>query len=169
MHMNAPRAILEKLDDEGSGVRVEFHWLGDRLGHVISSVKGGVAVVEWKSVDDDPQGPVYQELHEQQNADGGKIVFLSGSGNGAHWSASVEFEKQKCVVAFDVAARVREEPVERAIEYRGDFEGRPAILCGPMHDVGRCELNEAGKLVRFLPSPGTETLPLTVRYQYAFQ
>jgi hypothetical protein len=166
---DSPRATLEKLNHAGNGLRVDFHWLGDRFGHTIAAVRDGVAKIDWRSIEDDPLGPVYQELHEQETGDGGKIVFLSGSGNGAHWSASVEFEKQKCVVAFDVAARVREEPVERAIEYRGDFEGMPAILCGHMHEGGRCELNEAGKLVRFLPSPATETLPLTVRYQYAFQ
>ena len=162
-----PRATLEKLND-GNGLRVEFFWLGDRFGHTIAVVKDGVATIEWKSVDDDPLGPVYQELHEQQT-DGGKILFLNGAGNGTHWSASVLFEAEGCLLTFDVAARVREEPLERAIEYRGHFEVKPIITSSHLHDATHRHLDETGKLVLFLTDVAEVKSPVTLRYKYAFQ
>lgn len=161
---DAPRATIEKLYANGNGLRVEFYWRGDRFGHTISAVKDGVALVEWRSVDDDPLGPVYQELHEQETAEGGKIVFLSGAGNGAHWSASVEFEKVKCFLVFDVATRITSEPLLRPITYRGEFLKKPHVMCGG--DLVQAE--EDPPLVRFRTFSLEEALPVTQRCKYTF-
>jgi hypothetical protein len=164
---DTPRATLEKLNDKGNGLRVEFFWLGDRLGHTISSVKEGVAITQWRSVGDDPLGPVYQELHEQES-DAGKIVFLNGSGHGAHWSASVEFETLKCVVAFDVAARVGQAPSKRVVEYRGAFESTPPVLFGNVVGVGECKSEDNLSLIQFYSTTPGPQLPTTVRFKYVF-
>jgi hypothetical protein len=162
-----PRATLERLNDNGSGLRVDFHWLGDRFGHTIAAVKGGVAKIEWRSIDDDPLGPVYQELH-QQETDAGKIVFLNGSGHGAHWSVSVEFETLKSVVVFDVAARVGQEPSKRVVEYRGAFESTPPILFGNAVGVGDCKSQDNSSLIQFFSTTPGERLPTTIRFKYMF-
>jgi hypothetical protein len=66
-----------------------------------------------------------------------------------------------------VAARVREEPTERAIEYRSEL-GPVTVTASLLHDAGRCEWSEAEKLVRFFSSDSSEKLPVTLRYSYAF-
>jgi hypothetical protein len=163
---DTPRATIEKLFANGVGVRVDFYWVGDRYSHIISSVKDGVATAEWQSVDDDPLGPVYQELHEQENADGGKIVFLSGAGGGAHWSASVfVVEATKFNLMFDVAARVGREPLDRVIAYRGVWDNPPATSWSPDGDY---EVDWEAPWIRFqLRTPGTLTVPATLRTKYS--
>ncbi len=113
--MDAPAASIT-----ADGLRVEFRWQGDRFGHAILLVDGDHRQPIWQSVDADPDGPVFQELHEQAGDDGQPILFLSGAGEGAHWSMSVHREGRE--ILFDVAARITRAPVDRSIQYSTDAD-----------------------------------------------
>lgn len=155
----SPRATLEK-----SGLRVEFFWLGDRFGHTVSALRNGQASVVWNSAQGSSLGPAFQELHQQGAGDEGDLLFLSGSGGGAHWSMSVE--QQHKGIAFDVAVRVSQAPAAREVIYeKAATVGPPLVSCGQV--IGSSQ-SDATRVV-FQPEPAaTAELPCTLRLKYVF-
>ena len=153
------KATLEK-----EGMRVDFHWQGDRFGHTVSRVRDGQVTAVWRSAPTDDRAPAFQELHEQTTGDGNKILFLSGSGGGAHWSVAVEQDGK--AIAFDVAVRVAKGSVAREVVYEKVAEGdAPLLGCG--HMIGSSRLEESR--VIFLPEPtAAAEPPCTLRLKYAF-
>lgn len=149
-------------------LRVDFHWLGDRFGHSVYAVYGDQSQLIYRSTQSQDFGPVFQELHEQNTDDDGAILFLSGAGGGAHWSMSVQQAQQS--IAFDVAARIAHEPLDRLIAYtlepKGTLESigsSPSIQSSdPDTTVGRtsARLNIAAK-----PSD-SRMAPLTLQWKY---
>lgn len=103
--IESPPTAIEALDSAGSGVRVEFHWSGDRYAHTIFAVAGDHAVPLLASVEggpDDlfPPSPSYSELHRQADT-----LYLGGATSAAYWSMSVEANEAELV--FDVACRLK--------------------------------------------------------------
>ncbi len=146
-------------------MRVDFFWLGDRFGHVVSVVRDGGTDVVWRSVHESQYSPVFQELHEQVDSDGRKVLFLSGAGGGAHWSMSVEQDSK--AICFDTAARVTTPPPDRVIEYLAEFtRSNPDILLCHSNGVGSADLQEQCCTLRPQQPVGGK-MPVTLRWRYA--
>lgn len=155
----SPRARLER-----PGLRVEFFWLGDRFGHTISAICGGEATVVWTSSQDGQAAPAFQELHQQTATDGQMVLLLSGSGDGAHWSMSVQQDARG--IAFDVAVRVSRPPAAREVVYEKAATEGPAFLsCGQV--IGSSQ-SDAARVVFQPESAATADLPCTLRLKYVF-
>lgn len=92
---------LPSLDEHGCGLRVDFVWQDDRFAHSIAVVENDSRFVAWES---NPLGPVFQQLHEQDDPEGRPMVLLVGAVGQMHWSMSVlALEAGK--IGFDVAGR----------------------------------------------------------------
>jgi len=73
---------------ERPGLRVEFHWAGDRWGHTIVLEDGGSAPLSLRALDDPGvprrvQSPVFQQLHIQTAPDGSTQALTMGE-SGPH-------------------------------------------------------------------------------------
>lgn len=145
-------------------LRVDFHWLDDRFGHTVSIVRGDKCEVVLRSHHIGDHAPAFQELHEQKDAGGESIYFLSGASDGAHWSMSVQRETN--AISFDVAARVAKPPSYRPIEYAID----PDVGCSiriESRDPATVVSN-TGSSILVEENVGRDApLPTTLRWQYA--
>ena len=109
--MEAAPVLLEGIGADGWGLRVAFHWLGDRYGHTISLIEPRGAVVpllesiEGPVTDDWPSSPPLQSLHVQELPAGRRAALLVGMAGRNHWSASVEAAPGQPALVFDVACR----------------------------------------------------------------
>ncbi|MBA3482589.1 MAG: hypothetical protein H0T51_12310 [Pirellulales bacterium] len=130
-----PSPTLDAVDRSGGGVRVVFDWDGDRFRHAIYGVRGKRAEPLFASVESStdkawPISPSLQQLHVQDNAASGKLLFLTGMAGQSHWSVSVSVQTatwpseleigdlpaQYCL-AFDVAVRVKQLPEQIGSAY----------------------------------------------------
>ena len=113
-----PMMALESLDPEQRGLRVEFHWQGDRYSHSLFAVDRNDATCFWESVEGIaaaeeryPASPCLSEIHQQ-----GDFLFLTGATTSCHWSMSVAC--QPTGLAFEVACRLKAEPTWLGSTYR---------------------------------------------------
>src|SRR5207244_9937204 len=99
------------IGSEGSRLRIEFAWLGDRYGHIISLIDAhGVAErllesIEGTANDDWPPSPPLQSLSMETLTDGRRVALLVGLAGRSHWSASIEPALGKAELVFDLACR----------------------------------------------------------------
>jgi len=126
--------ILESYDDHHCGLRVEFHWAGDRYRHTIVAITGDqdhplVESVEGEEGDSHPPSPCFMQL--QRHA---QTLLLTGATSVSHWSVSVETvffgqhegrgtslpkrqqwelewlpDSARHILSFDVACRLKQE------------------------------------------------------------
>ena len=161
---NTPLATLEKLNQRGTGLRVDFYAQGDRLHHTVSMVRDGQATVVWQSVEGDDHAPAFQELHQQTDRQGNPLLFLQGAAGGAQWSMSVQQDDK--AITLDVAARVTGPPAARVIEYQQVSNDAPTIACDPL--VGTRQTDEPNTRMQLLPASGEAALPTTLQWKYGF-
>lgn len=110
----ASTEFLEVRNSAERGVRIEFHWTGDRFSHTLLDLQGEIAKPLLESIEGSaeerfPPSPPFLEIHRQDEA-----LFLSGATDAGYWSMSVEIANSQELPAtnfllFDVACRLRRE------------------------------------------------------------
>jgi hypothetical protein len=109
---------------DGSALRVEFLWLGDRFGHMISVVESTGKVqpilesVEGAADDAWPPSPPLQSLRVETLPGGRRAALLVGMAGRSHWSASVEAPPGEAAFVFDLACRHSARPAHLGSLYR---------------------------------------------------
>ncbi len=86
----------------GRGLRVLFTKEGDRFTHTVEWLDGGRPLGLLRSTG---PGPVFQELHQQDDPGAGLVLFLTGMADKRYWSACVTRSGEKAVIAWDLACR----------------------------------------------------------------
>jgi hypothetical protein len=122
--MSAADAYLDAINDDGSGVCVCFHRVGDHYRHVLQSFVEGQAQTIVSSVDDLtydewPISPPYQQLREVADGDGHRSLLLVGSAAFGHWSASIRMVRRNAgaLLEFDIAVRLHRLPAFLGMTY----------------------------------------------------
>src|SRR5262245_31734029 len=102
---------LIKAVADGTGLRVEFFWTGDRFGHVVSLVDAAgnsepvLESIDGRPDENWPPSPPLQSLNFQSLPDGQRAALLVGMAGGSHWSASIEPSVNGAELVFDMACR----------------------------------------------------------------
>lgn len=102
--------IIEAIDNQRLGLRVQFTKELDRLAHTISVVRGEQVVPLLQSCEgtdqqEFPPSPPAQQIAIQE-IDERQVALLVGMAGRSHWSASVESFPSERRLNFDVACRV---------------------------------------------------------------
>lgn len=103
--------VIEALDENGAGLRIEFIWHKDRFCHGISRIDGSGGVqpllesLEGIAADDWPTSPPLQSLTVHRLPSGQPAALLVGMAGRSHWSASVEPATGQPRLLFDIACR----------------------------------------------------------------
>ena len=125
---------LESACIDGRLLRVEFNWLGDRFGHLISAVhKSGeirplLESIEGAATDNWPPSPPLQSLSIETFPDGRRVALLVGMAGGSHWSASVEAVPDRAEFLFDLACRHAKQPTCLGNQYQRLSKSRDASV-----------------------------------------
>ena len=173
MSVSPAPTILEVLNEVQKGLRIEFHWLGDRFGHTLFAVNGSDSTrllesVEGTSDDVFPPSPPIAELHQQNDT-----LFLTGATTAGHWSVSVEPKlqgNQGCLV-FDVACRLKSVTQQLSSSYKvasahGDYQLR-ALPLEADRVQSSCQINSLKTTHVFTCDFNSgSTLPVTLRWRY---
>jgi hypothetical protein len=107
---------IEAIAADGLRLRIEFTWLNDRFGHLISAIYQTGDVIpllesnEGTPADNWPLSPPLQSLSIETLPDGRRVALLVGMAGGSHWSASIEAVTGRAELIFDVACRHTKEP-----------------------------------------------------------
>ncbi|MBW8885109.1 MAG: hypothetical protein JF612_10130 [Planctomycetia bacterium] len=116
--------VIEALSSDGSRLRLEFLWNGDRYGQRISLIDSAGAAqpllesIEGAATDDWPLSPPLQTLTIEARGDNCHVALLVGMAGGAHWSASIEPTPGKDQLLFDIACRHSANPGHLGNRYR---------------------------------------------------
>ncbi len=155
-----PPVVLEALDAQGQGLRVEFQKQGDRFSHKIFAVSNANAQLLLESIEGPPNevappSPPFTELHQQQDT-----LFLTGATTLGHWSMSVQALDNRLL--FDVACRAKSTPNNLGSTYRvlskgTQLESKNATVTQPTEDTLQITPHHSPK-----PSP----TPTTLQWQY---
>ena len=151
----------------GSGaLRVRFVRCGDRWGHIVELVvEGGIVPlaesVEGGPEEDWPASPPLADLHIEDRPPGGQVALLVGKAGSSHWSASVELDAAGRQVTFDVACRLRIEPVWLGSTY-SLLSAR--CLVTPFDGAALVELGAGRAVIR--PAAADSAAPRTDRWRY---
>jgi hypothetical protein len=119
-----PSDAIEAPRADGTRLRIEFTWRGDRYGHVISMLDPGgqsqplLESVEGSSDDPWPPSPPLQSLSIETLPDDRSAALLVGMAGRSHWSASIEPDREAPALVFDVACRHPERSVSLGSRYR---------------------------------------------------
>jgi hypothetical protein len=110
--------------NDGLGFRVEFRWLGDRYGHLISRFGPGndpeplLESIEGVTSDAWPPSPPLQSLTSQRMPNGASAALLVGMAGRSHWSASIEAVPNSAELIFDIACRHSDQPSYLGSQYQ---------------------------------------------------
>lgn len=102
---------IEAISADGTRLRLDFLWLGDRFGQRITLISAdGTAQpllesLEGTAHDAWPPSPPLQSLAIETRPDGHSVALLLGMAGNAHWSASIEAAADKAALIFDIACR----------------------------------------------------------------
>ncbi len=121
--------IIESIDPNGNGVRLELDWLTDRFRHRISGLHCRKSIEILTSVEGDqeeewPLSPPLQEFNDPtivSDFNQGQARLAIGSAGSAHWAVSVEAVEntgELPAITFDVACRTRHIPKWLGSTYR---------------------------------------------------
>jgi hypothetical protein len=158
---------IEATDSNGVKLRVEFVWLGDRFGQVVSATESEGEVVsvlesvEGTKVDDWPPSPPLQSLRIEELPGGRCVALLVGMAGRSHWSASVEPVAGEAALIFDVACRHPPGAQWLGSRYRRLSEGADKLVVQP--EMGRLVEDQRGIAVE--PAAGA-VLPATTRWKF---
>ena len=181
---------LECVRDDGYGLRLHFHWLGDRFGQRVELIAGEQAAVpllqsmERGDIDPAwPTSPPLQQLHLEDRPDG-PAAMLVGMAGRSHWSMSVETRPAVGALQFDVACRLHVRPrvalgsmyqylcSGAAISFLASHvyiaaSGQTIIVAldQTARDAGAHWVRQADQIRLDVPVPDV-TLPATLRWRY---
>ena len=126
---------VEAAAPDGSALRAEFLWHGDRFAHRISLIHRSGAIVplleslEGTPADDWPPSPPLQSLTIENRTNGRTVALLVGMAGGSHWSASVETLADAPELIFDVACRHNKRPTFLGSRYRKLIRSMDTQVC----------------------------------------
>ncbi len=157
-------------------LRILFRKQHDRYAHAIECLVADqwlvvVTSIEGTPDDDWPPSSPLQSLHIEQRPNG-PVALLVGMAGTSHWSASVEADEATQSIVFDIACRVRGEPVRlgSTYEWRADDDSMLA-LPNLIIDQDTARIENNGSLTSVMPiydvSAGAVTV--TVRWRYRFK
>jgi hypothetical protein len=115
---------IEAAAGDRTRLRLNFRWLGDRYGQLISLItSGGVThalleSMEGSDNDDWPFSPPLQSLSIQTPAGKCTAALLVGAAGKSYWSASIEAADNGPALVFDIACRHGERPGWLGSRYR---------------------------------------------------
>lgn len=103
-------AMSESMLLSAGNLRVEFWREGDRYRHQIAldlrgTTRPWLASVEGAADDPWPPSPPLQELHIEVRPGDKQVALLVGRAGRAHWSLSLEIDRSRETLLFDVACR----------------------------------------------------------------
>lgn len=162
--------VIESRSADGIGLRIEFAWLGDRFGHVISRIdKDGVAQpllesIETLGADAWPASPPLQSLSLHALPSGQPAALLVGMASRSHWSASVEAAAGHAALQFDIACRHSPQPKWLGSRYR--VLGQQEKLVSIAANDGR--IHYATDVATIEPNAISEKSP-TTRWRYTIR
>lgn len=157
--------MIEAVDAAGFGIRLEFRWLDDRYGQVISRIqpkRDDKLLLE--SVEDLPTGewppsPPLQTLSIEKLPDGRTVALLVGMAGRSHWSASIEPAVNRAGLTFDIACRHSVRPDSLGSIYRQLALSKCLLLI----DSADATVKERGELIQITPLATDGT---TTRWRY---
>lgn len=175
---------LDAIDESRRGLRVTFVWHRDRFAHTIAAVNGDVitpllASEEGLADNSWPPSPALQELSIEQRSETNRVALLVGMAGTSHWSLSVEADDSCRRLIFDVAARVKELPVQLASSYRTmarpvvdensistTFDGIDLLSFNVVEATSGTKIIRSPAGMRVLVNKDEAEFPATVRWQY---
>lgn len=156
---------IDAIDAAGFGVRLEFRWIGDRYGQIISRIqpkrdreillesREGLPADEW------PPSPPLQTLSIEKLTDGRTVALLVGMAGRSHWSASIEPVANRAGLIFDIACRHSTRPNSLGSVYR-----QVALTnCLLSIDSADATVKKCGELIQITPLAVDGT---TTRWRY---
>ena len=126
MTQSVGRNVTASVDDSGNGLFLEFVHQGDRYGHRVGILAGGVpretlltSIEGEEGAADALRVPALQELSVSALPDGRSASALVGMSDARHWSLTVEDDPaaDRPGLILDYACRARHEPVEVGNRY----------------------------------------------------
>jgi len=151
-----PSLVLWSGNTEGSeGLRVRFHWHGDRYAHSIIRVRPRETREEMFSIESAsdalwPSSPPLQQISVEPIGSGIAALAVGAAGR-AYWSTSivpVMFEGHSAL-QFDIAMRTQETPQVWGTEYRWT-RGDQRIV--PLPHLAPTEVQLSGDRLRVFPA-----------------
>jgi hypothetical protein len=127
---------LDAIGRDGSVLRAEFLWRGDRYGHLISAGSLGsdmlplLESLEGTSIDDWPLSPPLVSLHRERLTDGRAALLLVGAAGRGYWSASVVAAVGEAGLVFDIACRHGVEPAWLGSKYTTNAAAASRLTIG---------------------------------------
>jgi hypothetical protein len=114
-----------------------------------------------------PPGPPLQSLHLEAGLNGNQTAMLVGMAGTSHWSMTVEADRRKDRLLFDVACRIRELPRWLGSTYSHAAEPSISKRQIELLPDSPLELSSESDRVVLRIIPQSFELPATVRWQYA--
>lgn len=173
---------LTRQGDDGSILRVDFLYAGDRFEQTITRTnRDGESLTVWRDLhdsdsDDWPASPPIQEL-SLETIGGQQVLLGVGRAGKSHWSVSIETIAidSAPAIRFDYACRCPEPPDWLGTTYRPQPASRPAdagadwaslqATCG--EDATQTgEGSGSDKRIVIRPTGQPQKWPGTVRWRY---
>ena len=168
---------------EAGGLRVEFIRQADRYRHEIVAsagerVRPWLASLEGTADEAWPASPPWQEVHLERREEHMQVALLVGRAGRSHWSMSVEADRLKVTLTFDIACRCSApngwlgssyklaESDTSVIDLHGSLLRYSAFQVQVVQ--GDAQLSEAGdeRLLRIAAHADVAPGPQTVRWKY---
>lgn len=165
------------------GLSVALARAGDRYRHEVSTTARENTRAILKSLEGAdheawPSSPPFQELHIERPREGIEAALVVGRAGRSHWSASIEADRSKEAITFDIACRS-----SGAIEWLGSryrclaevgalSDGARTLVLMPEYELealeGDLQLTELGAtpVLTIIPRFRTSLTAQTVRWKY---
>jgi hypothetical protein len=166
--------LIEAASSDGSVLRVEFVWLGDRFGHRISAVNAHgeltllLESIEGSGTDDWPPSPPLQSLHIEPLPNGRRAALLVGMAGRSHWSASIEAAQESAEILFDLACRHSASSKQLGSRYRAAPNAAQRLAILPVESRLARITKEDGNEVMIEPA-SLNLSSATARWKYRVQ
>lgn len=173
--MNASPAIpasIESRAADGSGLRVDFYWTGDRFGHTIHTVSADdstantsadnttptAETAQLRSCEADaaqawPDSPPLQQISVETIGDGQAALAVGAAGT-SHFSLSVtgSLVDGRPAIHFDVAVRTSANHSDIALGSRYQrLANASKINIIPLNNIAHCTVDESAVECRIRP------------------
>ncbi len=172
MSTQGESGIVEALDEEQTGLRLVFTWIGDRFNHRVERVVCGEVVGAWHSVESDssttwPTSPPLQQLSIEPIEET-PVAFGVGSAGVSYWSmaASPVIRDDSPAICFDVALKLPQNTDLGNVAPISTYEGTgepPSVF--PSNDVAETNLTQEALQLQ-VRAANTEGKP--IRWAYLF-
>ena len=157
---------VEAVNQNGIGLRLEFRWLDDRYGHLISRIQGDcdpeplLESLEGAPLDAWPSSPPLQSLTIAELPDGRTAALLVGMAGRTHWSASIEPAADCAGLIVDIACRLASPPGSLGSHYRWLTSGSQPVSI----ESTDADINRTSDASQILPRTVAGS---TVRWRYS--